>query len=318
MKKITKFLLLAAAALIALGLIVSMIGLVCGANPASILSHGLWNMTVYQAPSDSNVSSDGTYRVDPAGIDELSINWLNGTVTVEAYDGTDILISETADVPLTAENSLHYKVTSGELTVSSCRPSVELSFGPAAALTDKELLIQLPAELAHALKQLDFDAQNASLRLSDLQLRELEISTLNGDASAQQLTADSMDFDTQNGSLLLDNATLRDLSVSGLDGDVTATASSIRSLSLDVMNGDLTGDFIQCPESVEVQSLNGSARLTIPADSQFTAHWDSLSPNAYRSSFQGTYDRSTHTVGSGRCAISLKTMSGSLEIQAAD
>ncbi len=312
MKKFIKILLIAAAALIALGLVLSVIGLVCGAKPASMLSDGLWNVTLYEAPSDNVFSSDGTYRVSPAGIKELSIDWLDGTVTVEPYDGTDILLKETADTELTDKNSLRYTVKDGELTISCWTPKVTVSF--TAASTDKDLHIQIPASLAHSLDGLDFDAQNASLRLSDLQLRELEISTLDGDASVQNLTADSMDFDTQNGTLLLDNATLRDLSINGLNGDVTIKASAIHELSLDVMNGNLTGAFVQCPDEVEIHSLDGSVALTIPADSQFTAHWESLSQNAYRSSFHGTYGDRTHTVGTGRCEIDMDTMNGTLEI----
>lgn len=316
MKKFIKILLIAAAALIALGIILSVVGLVCGAKPLSMVSGGLWNVTLSK-PSNHDYSADGVYQVSPDRIRELSIDWLDGHVVVEPYDGTEIQITETASTPLTEQNSLRYKVEHGELTISCLAPSVGISFSSIHNVGEKDLHVQIPASLAKSLDSLDFDAQNATLDVSDLQLRELSISTLDGDISVQNVQADSVDFSTQNGALLLEHTTLGDVEISGLDGDVTAKASTIRELSLDVMNGDLVADLLQCPDEVEINSLDGSVLLTLPADSQFTAHWDGLTPNAYRSQFQGSYGDRTHIVGNGRCEIDMDTMNGTLEINPA-
>lgn len=312
MKKHVKVLLCLSAGLVSLGLVLSTIGLATGAQLSPILQNGLWNISVSTAQREHPVSPDGLYTVSREGIHGLAIDWLDGEITVVPYAGSEIVIQETSPMGLSERNSLRYTVKNGLLSISGAPGQVFFGGFSDQLFSDKTLTVQLPADLA--LETMDLAVADADIFLQGLQLQELNLDCLDGDLSLVDSTMDALSLNCADGDLALANCQTQSLEINSLDGDVAAANCAIAQLKLSTAGGDFTGSLTRCPEQVEVDSMDGSVALTLPAESQFTASFTSLDGD-YTSSFPGVFQGGIHTVGNGSAQITMSTMNGDLSIE---
>lgn len=317
MKKSTKIIFLVSVALISLGLILTVGGLASGVQIERILQSGLWDTVLYEGSAENDFSSDGRYQVSPADIQELLISWTNGKITVEPYDGAEILIEESSSGKIHEKNHLGYTTADGVLQIFDYPAQIAVNFSFHQPAPPKDLRIYLPAAFAQELESLYLDTFGTQLDLHGLHVGTLSISTVDGDLSMQDSTMDALDIDAANANLLLQGSQVHTLTVDNLDGDMTVKSSTVDELDISTMGGNLYGSFLHCPKTVHFNSLSGSAELRLPPDSQFTAKWDSAS-GTYDSNFQGSHGNHTHTVGDGSSQISIDTMSGALHILSTD
>lgn len=314
MKKHVKVLLCLSAGLISLGLVLSTIGLATGAKLDQVLDGGYWLLTHDDGSSvqrEHPFSAEGQYTLSPEGIQDLSVDWLDGEITIAPYEGREIRIQETSPVGLTEKNSLSYTTKNGTLSISTAPVQHMIGISSTRGISNKTLLIQLPADLV--LRDAELAVADAEISLSGLHLQGLTIDALDGDIRMADTSADTLDLDCADGDLLLENCQIGAMSLNNLDGDTTAKNCSITSLDLNTASGSFSGDLTLCPEAVNVESLDGSVELSLPADSQFTASFTALD-GAYHSTFPGVFANDTHTVGNGSAQFSMDTMDGDLTI----
>lgn len=311
MKKSTKILLLLSAVLISLGTILMVGGLAAGVQIKHIFQSGLWDTVLYEDTIENKYSPDGRYAVSPADIQQLTISWTDGAISVESYDGTEIQIEESAPGGVREKNRLGFTTEDGLLRIFDYPAQAAVHFSFHRPMPSKNLRIYLPAALAQNLNRLDLNTAGTELDLRDLQVQSLSIDTLDGTISMQDSTVNSLDVDAANANLLLQGTQIHTLTIHNLDGDVTLESSTADDLTMNTMGGNLYGSFLRCPQTVQMESLSGDAELQLPADSQFTATWDSMD-GSYASDFSGILGDCTHTVGDGSSQISISTMSGTL------
>lgn len=94
---------------------------------------------------DANHYTMGGASFANADVTELTIDWVSGTVTIEAYDGSEVVISETSEDALTDSTTMHYFLESdGTLNIKFGIPGMK---SQGENLPDKSLLVRVPRTL---------------------------------------------------------------------------------------------------------------------------------------------------------------------------
>ena len=164
--------------------------------------------------SDSERYTAGGAEVKTAALEELFIDWMAGTVTVEVWDGDTVSIAETG--AQAGAEQVHWLLEDGVLRIHYC------AAGRHKALPRKELTVKLPKALAGQLQclsvvgtsqdtvitgvtaeQLDFDSVSGTLALSGTTER-LQMETTSGNCEVKLDNApDHLEFDSVSGNLTL-------------------------------------------------------------------------------------------------------------------
>ena len=227
-------------------------------------------------------------QTDPAaagldGIDEIEIHWLSGSVYLAESDTDRILLQE----DYTGDNDdyrMRYAVQDGRLVIQPCR-----SRASTIGLPEKTLTVFLPKTLT--LDEVTVETVSADVELLGGQTGELCVTTTSGGILGPGIRAESYTFGTVSGGVRLSS--------------LPADGSSIECESV---SGDMSLSCAACPKDVELDSVSGSLTLTLPAGSQYSLVFDSVSGQAITTGF---------TPGSGAsCSISAETVSGDLELRA--
>lgn len=124
--------------------------------------------------NDHNNYMTGPVSLSPDKVRELTIDWFNDSITVRAYDGTEVCVSETSDTILNDSLTLHYALTSdGELKVEFCKPGVKVKAKEAPA---KRLLVLLPRTLR--LEEVEVNGVSQSLTMDSISCEKLELNSV--------------------------------------------------------------------------------------------------------------------------------------------
>lgn len=253
----------------------------------SAVNVGITNMT-YDHPEQYTA---GPAEVSAAEVQEIRVNWISGSVTVEAYEGDTISITETEQTD--EEFQLHWRQDGKKLVI------YPYSSGKHTNAPSKNLLIRVPADLAAGVKTLNIDTTSA-------------------DAQVSGLTLDSLEFDTTSGSLTA-QADCRELSVDTTSGgmEFAGTASEVE---IDTTSGSFTLDFTETPDELSFDSVSGSIVLTLPGERGFEAEMETVS-GSLNCDYETQTRKNTWTyagTGGGRQAeLEFDTVSGSVAIRRA-
>ena len=286
MKKSTKIILSAAACLLCAGLALTLVGRLLGASYSQIIHDDMW---IWQSGEDgigssydSDRSRDNTYSIDPAGIDQLSVDWLSGDIRIQAYDGDQILVKESCKTDIDEENCLRYRIKNGSLDISCCREKVGISFGSQdEKQLVKNLVIKVPRALADDLKEISIDTVSADLSASGLTVKEFSADSVSG------------------------NVTLEKCAVTDLEADTTS--------------GDILLALLRCPNAFEADSTSGDVCLQLPHKSSFYLEYDTVSGDASIEGFDAKCleeddDYGEYQVGKGGGSFSISTVSGDITV----
>ena len=218
-----------------------------------------------------------------ADIDEIEIHWLSGSVyLVESEtDGVTFQEDYTGDVD---DYRLRYAVEDGKLVIQPCRSR---TFG-SMDLPKKTLTVFLPK--TRTLDAVTVETVSADVELHGGQTSDLSVTTTSGEIIGPGIRAGEYDLSTVSGGVRLPS--------------LPAAGSSI---DCDTVSGYMSLGCEACPADVDFDSVSGSLTLTLPAGSQYTLAFDSVSGRIITTNF---------TPGTAApCAISAETVSGDLEIR---
>lgn len=290
MKKSTKIILIIAACLLCAGLALTLVGHFLGASYSRIISENLWVWNSdddHESGSpgssyDSQFSRDNTYKVDPDGIDQLSVDWVAGDIQIIAYDGSQILIKESSKTDIDDDNCLRYRVKNGSLDISCSKEEIGISFN---ALSEKELtkqlVIKVPRALAADLKELAVDAVSSDLTVSGLTIKEFAADSVSGNVILKKCTAAEIETNTTSGDIRL----------------------ALRT----------------CPKSFDADTTSGDILLQLPHESSFYLEYDTVSGEASIEGFDASCleeddGYGEYQVGRGGGDFSVGTVSGDITI----
>lgn len=294
MKKSTKTLLILSVVFISLGTLLTVGSMMFGVNPLDAIRSGAMDVPIYKNRT-AEFSADGRYTIPANGVKEVSIDWLAGDITIEPYDGTDIILEETSSAPFTENSSLDYTFRTDELNISYGPTQLGLSLGNPSLDASKELHILLP---------------------STVKLSDLSIDSASSNVSIQGVSPLELDVNTVSGNLNVANAVIGGLSFDSASGGVTITDSNVQEIDADTVSGSLDASVMVCPMEVSFSTSSGDITLTLPADSQFRLSLDTAS-GQINSDFQGVYQGNIYMVGTGFGEFEVDSISGSVNIHQA-
>lgn len=224
-------------------------------------------------------------------IDELSIDWASGSITIRPGDTDEILYEETGDFD--SANAMVAKVSGSKLTIQYCKDGSFLkggfSFGGSL---HKDLTITVPR---------------------DWVCRELEIDVASADLDIRDLTIQEFDFDGASGSCTLTDCAVGEMSLDTASGDITFSGT-LDALDCDSASAKLQLELRNTPRSIDMDTASGSLTMVLPEDCGFTVSLDALS-GRFSSDFATTTQNGHHIYGDGSCKINVSSMSGGVTIR---
>ena len=240
---------------------------------------------------DNTHNSHSSAQPVSGKIQDISIDWASGTITIRPGDTDEILYEESGDFD--SAYAMVAKVSGSKLTIQYCKDSSILkggfSFGGSL---HKDLTITVPRNWV---------------------CRELEIDVASADLDIRELTIQEFDFDSASGKCALTDCAVGELSLDTASGDVTVSGT-LDTLDCDSASAKLQLELKNTPRSIDVDTASGSLTMTLPSDCGFTVSLNALS-GRFSSDFATTTQNGHHIYGDGNCKINVNSMSGNVTIR---
>lgn len=156
--------------------ILSTFGMVChtamhGSNPGGSKNVNVGSIFNYENESDYTI---GGASVPADSVNSLSVDWVNGSITVNPS------IDDSSEITFTESNAknedltLRYMVENGTLKIKFCKSHIGIN-----SLKDcnKDLMITVPAKV---FSELDIDSVSAEVNINSINASKLEIDNVSG------------------------------------------------------------------------------------------------------------------------------------------
>lgn len=232
-----------------------------------------------------------TYVYSPDTVRGLEIDWVTGTIRIEAADVQQIQISETEVSDPRYE--MHLKQNGRKLSIAFCQDEKLLNFGFGIHETvSKDLTILVP---------LDWECET------------LEVDTAAANLNVSNLVISKVDFDGASGVCEFVNCVVGELDLDTASGDVTFQGT-LKALDCDAASASVTAVLDNVPSQVDMDSMSGDLDLTLPSTAGFTVTMDAMSSD-FISDFAYTSRNGSYVCGDGACRITMDAMSGDVYIR---
>lgn len=224
----------------------------------------------------------------------IKVNWTNGKINIEAYDGEDTVISETEVAE--KENKLRWRVEDGVLKIQQMAAGIRFGL---KKTPKKTLTVKIPSSAAEKLKSVNTDSVSAEVNIIGVAASgKIEIDTVSGSAELKNIKTARLDIDT-------------------VSGEVNAEGE-ISELESDSVSGDITVSSAVPLEKLDCDSTSGNIRLTIPKDSGFTLKADTVSGDISCGLPTVSESKNRRVCGDGSADFETDTVSGDLIITSAE
>lgn len=239
-------------------------------------SRAVQEQLTYFSPIDSgeqHISDD---------IQDISINWVSGSITIEPGDVSQLVISESGGqkAPLVC---MEYD---NHLEIDYCENDLSLKN------LSKDLKITVPR---------------------DFRCRWLMVNSASGSLKVQNLTVDDVIISGASGKSHFDSCHVKNLNLNTASGDIHFSGT-LETLECNAASASLYAVLDNVPDSISVEGMSGKLDLTLPEDAGFSASMNSLT-GKFKSEFSTVSHNGTHVCGDGRCSISVDGVSGDLIIR---
>ncbi len=224
----------------------------------------------------------------------IKVNWTNGKINIEAYDGEDTVISETEVAE--KENKLRWRVEDGVLKIQQMAAGMRFGL---KQTPKKTLTVKIPSNVAEGLKAVTSDSVSAEVTITDISASDkIEIDTVSGGANLKNIKTEKLDIDTVSGSI--------------------KAAGEFTELESDSVSGDVTVSSATPLKKLDCDSTSGNIRLTIPKDSGFTLKADTVSGDISCGLPTVSESKNRRVCGDGSADFETDTVSGDLIITSAE
>lgn len=224
----------------------------------------------------------------------IKVNWTNGKINIEAYDGEDTVISETEVAE--KENKLRWRVEDGVLKIQQMAAGMRFGL---KKTPKKTLTVKIPSNVAEGLKAVTSDSVSAEVNIIGIAASDkIEINTVSGGANLKNIKTEKLDIDTVSGSI--------------------KAAGEFTELESDSVSGDVTVSSATPLEKLNCDSTSGNIRLTIPKNSGFTLKADTVSGDISCGLPTVSESKNRRICGDGSADFETDTVSGDLIITSAE
>ena len=221
----------------------------------------------------------------------IKVNWTNGKINIESYDGEDTVISETEVAE--KENKLRWRVEDGVLKIQQMAAGMRFGL---KKTPKKTLTVKIPSSAAEKLKSVNTDSVSAEVNIIGVAASgKIEIDTVSGSAELKNIKTARLDIDT-------------------VSGEVNAEGE-ISELESDSVSGDITVSSAVPLEKLDCDSTSGNIRLTIPKNSGFTLKADTVSGDISCGLPAVSESKNRRVCGDGSGEFETDTVSGDLIIK---
>ena len=224
----------------------------------------------------------------------IKVNWTNGKINIEAYDGEDTVISETEVAE--KENKLRWRVEDGVLKIQQMAAGMRFGL---KKTPKKTLTVKIPSNVAEGLKAVTSDSVSAEVTITGISASDkIEIDTVSGGANLKNIKTEKLDIDTVSGSI--------------------KAAGEFTELESDSVSGDVTVSSVTPLKKLDCDSTSGNIRLTIPKNSGFTLKADTVSGDISCGLPTVSESKNRRVCGDGSADFETDTVSGDLIITSAE
>lgn len=224
----------------------------------------------------------------------IKVNWTNGKINIEAYDGEDTVISETEVAE--KENKLRWRVEDGVLKIQQMAAGMRFGL---KQTPKKTLTVKIPSNVAEGLKAVTSDSVSAEVTITGISASDkIEIDTVSGGANLKNIKTEKLDIDTVSGSI--------------------KAAGEFTELESDSVSGDVTVSSATPLKKLDCDSTSGNIRLTIPKNSGFTLKADTVSGDISCGLPTVSESNNRRVCGDGSADFETDTVSGDLIITSAE
>ena len=224
----------------------------------------------------------------------IKVNWTNGKINIEAYDGEDTVISETEVAE--KENKLRWRVEDGVLKIQQMAAGMRFGL---KKTPKKTLTVKIPSNVAEGLKAVTSDSVSAEVTITGISTSDkIEIDTVSGGANLKNIKTEKLDIDTVSGSI--------------------KAAGEFTELESDSVSGDVTVSSATLLKKLDCDSTSGNIRLTIPKNSGFTLKADTVSGDISCGLPTVSESKNRRVCGDGSADFETDTVSGDLIITSAE
>lgn len=224
----------------------------------------------------------------------IKVNWTNGKINIESYDGEDTVISETEVAE--KENKLRWRVEDGVLKIQQMAAGMRFGL---KQTPKKTLTVKIPSKVAEGLKAVTSDSVSAEVTITGISASDkIEIDTVSGGANLKNIKTEKLDIDTVSGSI--------------------KAAGEFTELESDSVSGDVTVSSATPLKKLDCDSTSGNIRLTIPKNSGFTLKADTVSGDISCGLPTVSESKNRRVCGDGSADFETDTVSGDLIITSAE
>lgn len=284
------------------------------------INGSLWNHGWFSIGFNSSINykyadryQAGAAEIKGDEVSDLEVNWLDGSVEIEVYDGDTVQFSETSNRTLEEKEKLQYYNYKGRLIIQY-QKAMKSFFSLDGSNLNKQLTIKIPATTAKALGIVEVDTISSDSRIKGIAADKIEMDSTSGDFEVVSCYTRDFSFDSTSGSL-----TAKSLVVEGeLDTDTTSGSvkveGSFQEANLDTVSGSMYIDSDICPDKVVTDSTSGDIILAIPENDGFTYKKDSVS-GSMECEFQVSQREDKGTYKDGGALFSFDSVSGDMTIR---
>lgn len=244
-------------------------------------------------------------------VEAVDIDWVQGSVRVEYYDGDEVTVSETADKELGDKNSLYYWLDGTTLRVRFAK-----SGGWHSRWPYKELTVRLPE--GTELTSLEAQTVSAGLSVEGAAARMARLETVSGRMDIDGCRFSYGELNTVSGALTASlTGQTEELEADTVSGTIDVTGA-IRAFSADSTSGDVRLTALAAPDSLEIETVSGTVTLYLPEAAGFTLDVDTVS-GGFQSALDCRMDgRGEYVFGDGRRDYEISTTSGGVRVEPAE
>lgn len=226
-------------------------------------------------------------------IDALEINWVDGSITVESYDGDKVEIAE--DDISNRDDMLRYRVADGKLIIQYRKSGGSLLKN---WRLKKDITVRIPSDMVPDFMELEISSVSARIDVSD-------ISAYN-----------SVTINNVSGKVNLNHVGANWLEVNTVSGDVKADGRFYH-INTDSVSGNVSVVTSEAPKDIECDSVSGDVTVSMPDNSGFEVNFDAVSGDL-NSDFDLVKRGSRYIYGDGRAEYEFDSVSGDFTLERID
>lgn len=251
----------------------------------------------------------GSYSVPVSGVTDVCVDWINGNVTVEPYDGDAIVFTETANHTITDELALTYHVSGGKLTIAFSNGAINSIWRNIT----KELTVKVPMTLASSLKELDVTTVSAPISVSGFVASDIELESTSGRINASDLKAAELSLRSTSGAINADGCVCDKLDAQAVSGSFDYSGSAT-TVSFETVSGAVDMDFTKAPSELDMKDVSGAIALRLPEDTAGFRIDVSRVSGDFNCAFPTVSENGYYVYGDGSAVYDVDTVSGSISI----